>query len=311
MINKLLATLLFVLSLSSFCANAQNTGVFIGSVDNNFSRPSSWLSGAVPRANDNIVIASGTTLLFDQDFTCGSLKIENDASFACGGHELTITGNVMDANDKVAIEISSSLIVTSSLVIPFPILEYFTDARDGRTYNTVTIGSQTWMAENLNIYTPAGSWYYDNDSASYSSVYGRLYDWATVIDVGTSSSANPSGVQGLCPSGWHLPSHAEWTELTDYLGGESVAGGKLKETGTTWGSPNTGATNESGFSALPGGYRKSDGSFYSTVYLGGWWSATENTTSGAWYRRLYYSSAVVESSSTFKGYGFSVRCVMD
>ena len=127
-----------------------------------------------------------------------------------------------------------------------------------------------------------------------------------------SSTSNPSTVQGVCPSGWHLPSDAEWTQLTDYLGGESVAGGKLKETGTThWLSPNTGATNETGFTALPGGYRYDNGPFSDIGYSGYWWSATEGSTDYAWYRNMYYSSYVVDSYLNGKELGFSVRCVRD
>jgi len=126
-----------------------------------------------------------------------------------------------------------------------------------------------------------------------------------------SSTANPSGVQGVCPAGWHLPSDAEWTELTDYLGGTG-AGGKLKETGTThWNSPNTGATNETGFTALPGGNRNGSGTFNSIGSNGDWWSATERYASSAWYRYMYNYSSYVSSLDDFKEVGFSVRCVRD
>ncbi len=134
----------------------------------------------------------------------------------------------------------------------------FTDPRDGQTYNTVKIGNQWWMAENLNYDADTGSWCY-NDNSSNCTTYGRLYDWATALTV--------------APAGWHLPTDAEWTVLTDYLGGLSVAGGKMKETGTThWSSPNTGATNESGFTALPGGSRYyPDGAFHHLGYDAIFW----------------------------------------
>ncbi len=125
-----------------------------------------------------------------------------------------------------------------------------------------------------------------------------------------SSSAIPSGVQGVCPTGWHLPSDAEWTQLIDSLGGESVAGGKLKETGTThWNSPNTGATNEIGFTALPGGGRYFGGSFDGIGNYGNWWSATENSTDNAWYRYMFYNGSNTFRLNYFKELGFSVRCV--
>lgn len=128
-----------------------------------------------------------------------------------------------------------------------------------------------------------------------------------------SSSANPSGVQGVCPTGWHLPSDAEWKKLTDYLGGESVAGGKLKETGTTHQkSDNTGATNESGFTALPGGYRGPYGSFFYIGNFGYWWSATENNATKAWYCYVsYFKSDAKREYDLGKDVGFSVRCVKD
>ena len=117
---------------------------------------------------------------------------------------------------------------------------------------------------------------------------------------------------GVCPAGWHLPSDAEWTELTDYLGGTSVAGGKLKETGTThWASPNTGATNETGFTALPGGNRYDYGSFTDIGYGGRWWSATEDDATTAWYRSMFYVNSDVSRVGTNKEVGFSVRCVRD
>jgi uncharacterized protein (TIGR02145 family) len=127
----------------------------------------------------------------------------------------------------------------------------FTDARDNRTYNTVCIGSKIWMAENLAYNAPGSKCF--NETGSNCNTYGRLYDWTTVMQGESSSNANPSGVKGICPDGWHLPSQAEWAEMIDYLGGDTIAGGKLKAT-ELWLSPNLGATNSSGFRALPAGY---------------------------------------------------------
>ena len=136
---------------------------------------------------------------------------------------------------------------------------------------------------------------------TYVITYGRLYTWHAATDS-----------RGLCPTGWHLPTDAEWTTLTTYLGGESVAGGKMKEAGTThWNSPNTSADNSSGFTALPGGYRGDFGAF---SYIGGyglWGSATEANASYAWYRNLYYYNSDASRSLSYKYYGFSVRCVRD
>ena len=198
---------------------------------------------------------------------------------------------------------------------------------DGNVYNTVTIGTQVWMAENLkttkyndgtsiplvtdatawtNLSTPGYCWY-NNDAATYKDPYGALYNWYTV------------NTGKLCPTGWHVPTDAEWTTLTDYLGGESVAGGKLKETGTThWTTPNTDATNETGFTAFPGGERYSSGIFNGIGNYGNWWSATEVSSADAWYRHLFNdNSSVYRGSLTetvappSRNIGFSVRCVKD
>jgi uncharacterized protein (TIGR02145 family) len=206
-----------------------------------------------------------------------------------------------------------------------------TDSRDENTYSYKTIGTQVWMTENL-AYLPSvvgpgtGSnstaYYYvygydgtDVDAAKATSnytTYGVLYNWPAAMSGAASSSADPSGVQGICPTGWHLPSHAEWTTLTTYLGGESVAGGKMKEAGEShWTNPNTGATNESGFTALPGGYRYNYGKFDVIGILGSWWSSTEFSTGYAWYRSLYYYSSHVGRYYANKANGFSVRCLRD
>ena len=193
---------------------------------------------------------------------------------------------------------------------------------DGNTYNTVQIGTQVWMSENLKTsrYRNGGSipyvvgntewqadttgaWsYYDHDAAN-DPIYGKLYNWYTTLG------------DTLCPTGWHVPSDTEWTTLTTYLGGESVAGGKMKSVGTVyWNDPNIGATNESGFSALPGGYRSIDGSFYNISSHTVFWSATELYNSFARGRRLYVYASFVKSSDYGiydKSVGASLRCLKD
>jgi uncharacterized protein (TIGR02145 family) len=135
-----------------------------------------------------------------------------------------------------------------------------------------------------------------NNTPSNSTTYGKLYNGYAVIDS-----------RNIAPTGWHVPTDAEWTILTTYLGGESVAGGKLKETGTNhWLSPNTGATNETGFTALPGGTCRWDGSFFVLNYTGHWWSST-----AGWFRDISYYYSIVERYSNSMVYGFSVRCVKD
>ncbi len=187
----------------------------------------------------------------------------------------------------------------------------------------VTIGTQVWATQNLNVstyrdgtsipkITDSATWtsltygaycYYNNDSATYAALYGKLYNWYAVKD---------STHGGLAPMGWHVPADSECTTLTTTLGGLSVAGGKMKEVGTThWITPNTGADNGSGFAGLPGGGRYSDATFINIGNIGNWWSSTENTTSNAWRRNLYNNTSTVGRTLGSKLCGFSVRCLRD
>jgi uncharacterized protein (TIGR02145 family) len=198
--------------------------------------------------------------------------------------------------------------------------------QDGNVYKTIVIGTQEWMAENLRaktyrngvaipLVTDSAQWaenynngttlpmmcWYNNDSATYACPYGKLYNWYAV----TSSN-------NVCPTGWHVPSDAEWTTLTTFLGGENVAGGKMKSTGTQyWQSPNAAADNSSGFSGLPGGYRYFYGPFGFIGFYGYWWSSTEDGTGLAWGRFLSYGDGLAYRSGDYKSDGFSVRCLRD
>jgi uncharacterized protein (TIGR02145 family) len=187
-----------------------------------------------------------------------------------------------------------------------------TDLRDNEVYCIVTIGTQTWMAENLR-YNASGSWL---NPANPSTTYGRSYDWATVMNGSSTSSSNPSGVQGICPSGWHLPSDSEWNEMEMALGMPAADtantgwrgtdhGTKMKST-TGWISGN--GTNASGFNAFPaGGYGSV--SFYGLGGYAYFWSSTEGSGSGAWNRSLDSGSATVFRYDNGKANGFSCRCV--
>jgi len=198
---------------------------------------------------------------------------------------------------------------------------------NGNTYNTVYIGGQLWMAGNLrttkyNDNTPIPTGHTDGQWAALNTGAYAVYPHATID--GLNSDAEVLQAYGalynwyaletgnLCPTGWHLPSDAEWSELTNYLGGESVAGGKLKEISTThWFNPNTDATNETGFTALPGGGRFYDGTFGAISIDGYWWSATESNASNAWCRNMNYHHSNVFRNDRSKSLGFSVRCVRD
>ena len=203
---------------------------------------------------------------------------------------------------------------------------------NGNVYEAVIIGNQVWMAENLKSThyadgsalvdgTGAGNidadyttkYYFNyNDNESYVAAYGRLYTWAAVMNGEASSNNNPSGVQGACPTGWHIPSDAEWTELTDYLGGESVAGGKLKEIDLThWNSPNTGATNETGFTALGSGYRDDITLSQELKTRVLWWSSTVYNTDNTYGRYIFNNSGAVVRNYIEKDTGISIRCLKD
>lgn len=192
-----------------------------------------------------------------------------------------------------------------------------TDSRDGQTYSLVEIGTQVWFAENLrysgsiqqvsgdanwaaiddnNTQQPAWC-YYDDDPAN-DAIYGKLYNWYAV-NTGT-----------LCPSGWHIPTDAEWTLLTNYLGGASAAGGKIKDT-ELWPSPNTNATNSSGFSGLPGGLRMTNGYSNGMPATGGWWSSSQDGAALAWARWVNYNDGYLGRDSQEKGLGHPCRCIMD
>lgn len=192
---------------------------------------------------------------------------------------------------------------------------------DGNVYQTVTIGTQVWMEENLKVthyrngdsipnVTDGAAWStlttgayceYNTDSANVPT-YGRLYNWYAVADS-----------RNIAPVGWHVATDSEWQTLSDSLGGDLVAGGKLKEAGTAqWNSPNTGATNESGFSALPGGYRYfGSGTYFTMGNYASFWSSTEYSSSYAWGLFLGYDNLGITRGGYVKGYGFSVRCVRD
>jgi len=196
---------------------------------------------------------------------------------------------------------------------------------DGNTYSVIKIGGQCWMEENLRVYhynngdpiptiSSSSGWSSATSGARASSdaniandpIYGALYNQFAVADP-----------RGLCPSGWRIPSDEDWTELTDGFGGLSVAGGALKATGTLgfgtglWQSPNSGATNASGFSAIPAGYRTNTGSHAFADFVAIWWSSSSTIAGRAFGRRVYHDRVNVNRDQFLNTYGFSVRCLKD
>ena len=248
----------------------------------------------------------------------GTPTTSGTASFA-----LNIGGKTCILTRTVAIAQTSGINFTS---IGDPVGSFQNNVSDidGNTYKTVQIGTQVWMAENLktakysdgttipNITDNAqwqnnttGAWSYYNNDAANNAKYGKLYNWYAV-------SPTTNGNKNVCPTGWHVPTDAEWTVLTDYLGGAGVAAGKMKEVGTTnWISSNTDVTNISLFTGLPGGFRNYYGNYHSVGVYGNWWSSTEDNTSTAWYRYLSSHDGNAVRNTSFKDYGFSVRCLRD
>ncbi|MBN1925648.1 MAG: hypothetical protein JW798_07430 [Prolixibacteraceae bacterium] len=292
------------------------------------------------------------------------LKAETDPD---GGSTYTISGTSEILSVPYALHAKTAETLTGSLLARIEALEFvnsqellelqelldngFTDSRDGTHYDAVKIGNQIWMAENL-AYLPsvnqvadgsedvAGSYYYvygydgtvvaDAKATANYTTYGVLYNWTAAMNGEASSAANPSGVQGVCPTGWHLPSDAEWTTLEDYLIANgynydgTTTGNKIAKslaTATGWfSSTNVGAVgnsdytekqNSTSFSALPGGGRLEYGCFGNVGSNGGLWSATMNGSSIAFYRFLNYNNSGVNRVANNLEYGFSVRCVRD
>lgn len=235
----------------------------------------------------------------------------NGKVIAVKAGEVTITATTEDGG-KTA---------TCSVKV-FDAASAFTDNRDDNVYSFVTIGEQVWMSENLKYLPSVVGRTTDSNSDPYYYVsgynstdvaeakatgnyetYGVLYNWPAAVNA--------------CPSGWHLPSDAEWTQLTTFLGGEGGAGARLKATGTVqegtglWNSPNTGASNQVGFTALPGGNRNAGDSFFDIGNAAYWWGATESSTTNAWRRAVYRDQWHVNRNSISKEIGLSVRCVRD
>jgi len=224
--------------------------------------------------------------------------------------------------------------------------------QEGNAFTSVIIGSQEWMSENLSVASysdgspipqvtdpnsiatdpnlwgnlTTGAWcWYNNDSATYAAIYGRLYNWYAVAGIYDEASANnPALRKKLAPTGWHVPTYAEWSSIINFLDASAdesnnvnVAGGMMKTTGYIstgtgfWDEPNTGATNSSGFSGVPGGYRFFNGGFFFNGSRGDWWSSTEGGTNIAWHCYLQNDNSIAGRNTNYKVFGFSVRCIRD
>ena len=269
----------------------------------------------------------------DDDSLSVTLEVSNDAGstwdFSCTEISGEVGANIQPGTAKQIVwdfgaehsNIYSNQIIVRITADEANTISGFCVDIDGNEYATVIIGNQVWMSENLKVTkyrdgtaiptglsnsewenTTSGAYAVYDNNETHADTYGYLYNWYAVDDS-----------RNIAPDGWHVATDAEWTTLTDYLGGTSVAGGKMKETGTShWNSPNTGATNESGFTAFPGGYRNDgDGNYGNIGSSGYFWSSSEIYSSLAWERLLNYNSSEVNRYYTNKEHGFSVRCVRD
>ena len=317
------------------CGNATNVGTLTaGTAANGVSSTLAYTGGNGGTHSGQTVNSTGVTGL---TATLAAGSVANGS----GTLTWTITGTPNAAGTAgFALNIAGqgctlNLVVGSSSLNPN--LTYGSVAdQQGNTYATIVIGTQEWMAENLRttqyndgtaitLVTDNAQWgadlpmmcWQNNDQATYTAnTFGALYNWYAV-------SPTTNGNRNVCPVGWHVPTDAEWNTLIGYLdpsfnpnainvSQSATAGGKMKSTGTQyWQSPNAAATNESGFSGLPGGYRLGNGSYDYVGDNGYWWSSTEGDTGNAWSRNLNYSVGFVGRSYDFKPDGFSVRCLRD
>ena len=308
------------------CSSATNNGTLTATTDaSGVTSVISYTGGNGGTHNGQIVTSTGVTgltaTLQAGSFTNGNGSLtytitgipatSGTASFTLniGGNSCILTRTINSANQQTTSSYGPNI---SDL--------------DGNLYKTAYIGTQQWMAENLktskyNDGTPlpnitdnlqwnaniTGAWSHYNNDATNNIRYGKLYSWHVV-------NPNTNGNKNLCPTGWHIPSDAEWKILTDFLGGDSLAGGKMKEVGTTnWNSPNTDATNTSLFTGLPGGCRSNKGFFAQYGTHGGWWSSSENVNISYHANDIYliYSSSSIYRASTSKEVGLSIRCLKD
>ena len=296
---------LTTLSISNISTSSASSG---GNITNDGGSPITdrgicWSTNANPTTADNVT-SEGTG---SGSFTSNMSGLAENTTYHIRAYAINSKGTAY-GND-VTFTTNASVATVSDI--------------DGNSYNTVTIGSQTWIVENLKttkysdgtsipsviddptwsgLSTPAYCWY-NNDAATYKATYGALYNWYA-LDPSTNGGKN------ICPTGWHVPFDAEWTVLTDYLGGETNAGSKLKEIGIThWMSPNSDATNETGFTALPGGVRNYIGPFMQQGNVGNFWSLTESSSSNGFFRNLNNNNGTAAKVDNFKKFGMSVRCL--
>lgn len=327
---RILLNFLIIISINSCTPTVELTPILTTSEASAITQTSASSGGNITVGGGSTISARGVCWSTSANPTIEGNKTSDGAGI--GTFTSSITGLLANTvyyvrayatNAKSTVYGNNISFTTPKLITFNPSLTYgsVTDI-DGNVYKTIVIGSQTWMAENLRtskfqngntipIVTDDTNWsnlttgaccVYNND-VEYLPKYGKLYNWYAVSDS-----------RNISPTGWHVPTDADWITLITYLSGESIAGGKLKETGTgNWISPNIGATNESGFSGLPGGTRRLNVN-YMFDFVGAygiWWSASESSSNGA--RSMYLACMEIKVYRFIypKSNGLTVRCVKD
>jgi uncharacterized protein (TIGR02145 family) len=303
------------------CSVATNNGTLTATTAAiNITSEISYTGGNGGPHNGQIINSTGVT---------GLTATLQSSTFANGNGSVTYTITGTPATSGIAsfaVNIGGKTCTLTRSVATAPTSGYGSDITDvdGNSYKTVYIGTQQWMGENLKttkysdgtiipnitdntqwFNNTSGAWSYLNNNATTNAKYGKLYNWYAV-------SKTTNGNKNICPTGWHVPTNGEWSVLFNYLGGITVAGGKLKEVGTTnWLSPNAGATNESLFTSLPFGFRYNDGLFTSGPYSAYYWSSSFNNSSPTSFKLNYAQINVEIYDFYIIKYGISVRCLRD
>ncbi len=284
-----------------------------------------WQWQAVPGATE---FRWATSPSFAASVSLGNVTSVSESGLVCTWQYTRYLWAVNDCGR------SDSVVLVATLpACPWTCNDNITDSRDNREYMTVLIGTQCWLRENMNLGTMISGnlhqksngiveKYCYNDNTGNCDTYGGMYRWGEMVQYlnGASDSTTwnpaPAGyVQGICPAGWHLPARSEWNTLVNYLGGPTVSGGAMKEsTQSWWAAPNTGATNSSGFTGLPGGHRHSNGSFYNYNTDGYFWTISEGSILGDYSTtadrlNLNYLSASTGFAQADKRNGYYVRCI--